>query len=217
MEVLLRIFRKQSPVTVLGPGARAVIWVQGCPFACPNCIVPESWDASGGEAVEVEALADWVLEQNHIEGVTLSGGEPMAQPAALTELLKRVSARSELSVVCYTGYTVEYLLKKGSDAQRALLGHVDLLIDGVYSEREHADLRWRGSQNQRLLALTDRYREVVESARGEADRSAGLELFLDENGKMGFAGVPALPGFRNEFEARLATMGIALRAEGTGE
>ncbi|NEQ18844.1 MAG: radical SAM protein [Microcoleus sp. SIO2G3] len=42
-EKILRLFSRQSPVSVLGPGQRAVIWVQGCRFACKNCIVPESW------------------------------------------------------------------------------------------------------------------------------------------------------------------------------
>jgi anaerobic ribonucleoside-triphosphate reductase activating protein len=39
----INLFRYHAPVEVLGPGKRAVIWVQGCPFGCSGCIVPESW------------------------------------------------------------------------------------------------------------------------------------------------------------------------------
>lgn len=57
----LRIFRRQSPVSVLGPGQRAVVWVQGCQFACKNCIVPDSWDETAGELLTVAELTDWGL------------------------------------------------------------------------------------------------------------------------------------------------------------
>jgi anaerobic ribonucleoside-triphosphate reductase activating protein len=213
----LRIFRRESPVSVLGPGRRAVIWVQGCPFACRNCIVPESWNAEDGEQVSVAELADWVAAQSEIEGLTLSGGEPMAQAGTLTELVRQVRERRDLGVVCYTGYTYERLLAHGAPAQQELLAQIDLLIDGVYLTDRHADLLWRGSANQRLLCLSERYRETVRALTTEADRSAGIEFFMDAQGAVAFAGVPEQPGFREEFGARLAQFGIALQTENEGE
>ena len=209
----LRIFRREAPVTVLGPGRRAVIWVQGCPFACRNCIVPESWNADGGELVSVAELADWVRTQHDIEGLTLSGGEPMTQAGALTELVRQVRAKRDLGVVCYTGYTHEHLYAHGTPDQRLLLSQIDLLIDGVYLEQRHADLLWRGSANQRLLCLSERYRDAVTALTTEADRSAGVEFFMNAQGAVAFAGVPKQPGFRAEFAAQLAQLGIAFDAE----
>ena len=78
----------------------------------------------------------------------------------------------------------------------------------MYVERDHVDARWRGSANQRLLPLTDRYRADEETIAAGGDRSAGLEFFMDERGAYGFAGVPPEPGFREKFEARLAAMGV---------
>jgi anaerobic ribonucleoside-triphosphate reductase activating protein len=187
-----------------------VIWVQGCPFACKGCIVPESWPIEDGEETAVDELTDWVLAQPELEGVTFSGGEPMEQAGALASLVDRVRASADLGVVCYTGYRLEVLRTRGSEEQRALVARTDLLIDGVYIESEHADLRWRGSSNQRLLPLTDRYRADVESILEERDRSAGLEFFLNDEGAFGFAGVPAKPGFRAEFEQRLRSMGVTV-------
>lgn len=205
----LRIFRKQAPVQVLGPGKRAVIWVQGCGFACPGCIVPESWDLSGGEAVDLEDLSRWVLSQPDLEGVTLSGGEPMLQARALVGLIDRLRTEANLGIVCYTGYTWETLQQHGSAAQLALLDRVDLLIDGRFLAAEQGDLRWRGSANQRLLALSDRYRDQLPQA-PEADRSAGLEFGFDAAGTLFFSGVPPQSDFRQRFEAGLRDRGILL-------
>jgi anaerobic ribonucleoside-triphosphate reductase activating protein len=204
----VRIFRREAQVTVLGPGRRAVVWVQGCPFACKGCIVPESWDFRGGTEIAVPDLADWILSQPDLEGVTFSGGEPMAQAGALTALVDLLRSRADVGIVCYTGYALENLRRQGTREQLALLARTDLLIDGVYSEREHGDLRWRGSANQRLLPLTDRYRADVETIAAGADRSAGLEFFVGERGAFGFAGVPPQAGFRAEFEARMMALGI---------
>lgn len=207
----LRIFRKQAPVQVLGPSKRAVIWVQGCPFACGGCIVPESWDARGGEAVDVAVLSDWVLSQPDLEGITLSGGEPMLQAGALVALIDRLRTQADLGVVCYTGYTWETLQQQGNTDQLALLDRLDLLIDGRFQAAEQADLLWRGSRNQRLLALSDRYRPLLPQE-PEADRSAGLEFGMDAAGTLFFSGVPPQADFRQRFEAGLRQRGILLDA-----
>lgn len=210
---VLRIFRRQAPVQVLGPGRRAVIWVQGCPFACPGCIVPESWEATGGEAIAVSALAAWVLAQPDVVGITLSGGEPMGQAAALVALIDQVRAVRDLGVMCYTGDRLERLQAHGSLAQRALLERIDLLVDGPYRQDQHGDLLWRGSHNQRLLALSDRDRNAIPSPWSAADGSAGLEFVTGTDGSVVFNGVPAIAGFRPAFETQLRDRGVRLRGD----
>lgn len=206
----LRIFRRQSPVTVLGPYKRSVIWVQGCEFACPGCIVPESWDAAGGEAITLTNLANWILAQPDIEGITLSGGEPMLLAAALASLIDTLRQSKDLGVMCYTGYRFEQLQQQGTEAQKSLCDRIDLLVDGTYIESLHGDLLWRGSSNQRLLLLTDRYRQVVMQQLDLGDRSAGIEFAVDVTGAFYFTGVPARKGFRAEFEAGMQRRGIRI-------
>lgn len=204
----LRLFARQSPTRVLGPGQRAVIWVQGCKFACPNCIVPESWDESAGELVPVTEIANWILAQSGIEGITISGGEPLLQAEALADLIDLVKSRVDLGVVCYTGFRWEHLLQQGTPKQKDLLQRVDLLIDGVYMEGQHGDLLWRGSTNQRLLPLSDRYGDLVEQKLAAEERSAGLEFFLEATGEIQFVGVPKQPRFRQEFQRRISKRGV---------
>lgn len=196
----LRIFRKQGRCSVLGPGERAVIWVQGCAFKCPGCLVPESWNSKGGFELPIGELVDWVLEQTGIEGLTLSGGEPFNQAAALVKLLEELGRRAPgLSVMSYTGYTHRWLNRHGTEEQVRLLDKLDILVDGRYHKELHADLLWRGSRNQRIHVLTDRYRGRLP----REDRGQGLELEFSGQGTFTFSGVPPWPdyaaGLRNEF------------------
>ncbi|NET11018.1 MAG: radical SAM protein [Merismopedia sp. SIO2A8] len=213
----LRIFRRQSPVSVLGPGQRAVIWAQGCTFACSGCLVPESWPQAGGESLAISELAHWVLEQPNIEGITLSGGEPMLQAEALLRLIHQVRQSRDLGIVCYTGYRWEYLQQRGTPAQQALLHHIDLLIDGPYQASCHGDLLWRGSSNQRLMLLTSRYRDSVAQRLATGDRSVGLELGIDLSGAFYFTGVPALKDFRSKLAAQMQNQGITVSGLSNGE
>jgi len=207
----LRIFRRQSPVKVLGPYQRAVIWVQGCGWACPGCIVPESWPTKGGEALSIKELVSWILAQSEIEGITLSGGEPMLQAPALISLIDQVRQERDLGVMCYTGYILQGLQSNGTAAQQELLDRLDLLVDGLYQADQHDNLLWRGSRNQGLQLLTSRYQSYLEQYLKEGDRSAGLEFFTSTNQEVSFTGVPERVGFRQQFEAALKAKGILVK------
>lgn len=206
----LRIFERRSPVKVLGPYQRAVIWVQGCDFACKSCIVPESWDRKGGEAILASELVNWILAQSEIEGITLSGGEPMLQASPLSQIIEAIKAEKDLGIMCYTGFRFEYLQTQGTETQKALLKQIDLLVDGVYVEKLHGNLLWRGSSNQRLLALTNRYLDYLQS---KSDVSAGLEFFIRESAAIGFSGVPNFPNFRQEFEFRMLQKSVIVNPQ----
>ncbi|MFD5566095.1 4Fe-4S single cluster domain-containing protein [Kitasatospora griseola] len=204
----LSVARTLARCTVLGPGARAVIWVQGCPLRCRGCVAAETLPFTPAEQGRpVADLVDWLAALSGIEGVTLSGGEPFAQAEALVELLDRLrERRPELSAMAYSGFRLP-VLRRGTAGQRALLDRLDLLVDGPYVAALHADLRWRGSSNQRIHALTARYAQVPT----EPDTGAGLQLSVGLDGAVSWAGVPAVPGFRAELERRLAADGFELR------
>ncbi|MEU6945236.1 4Fe-4S single cluster domain-containing protein [Streptomyces sp. NPDC046316] len=209
----LSVARTLDRCTVLGPGARAVIWVQGCPLRCRGCVAAETLPFEGGTTHEVSELADWLCELPGIEGVTLSGGEPFAQASALATLLDHVrSRRPEFTAMAYSGFRYE-TLRRGEWDRRALLRRLDLLVDGPYVASAQHGLRWRGSANQRVIALTDRYAHVAT----EPDRSAGVEVSMEADGSLSWAGVPPTPGFREGLEERLAARGFVLRAEARRE
>lgn len=156
-------------VTVLGPGKRYTIWVQGCNRRCVGCISESSRFFFGGERHKTEELAAAVLASD-AEGLTLSGGEPMLQAEALAYLIRTVRARNDLGVVLYTGFVYEELVKGGTEAQKELLSLCDVVIDGEYVIELDDGKPHRGSSNQRILFLSDRYaaeREGYYSLEGE--------------------------------------------------
>ncbi|MGR3871531.1 4Fe-4S single cluster domain-containing protein [Streptomyces graminifolii] len=192
----------------LGPGLRAVIWVQGCPLRCRGCVAPETLPFAGGEVRGVPELAEWLTGLTDVEGVTLSGGEPFSQAQSLADLLDAVrERRPDFSAMAYTGFRHEVLLH-GTPGGRALLDRLDLLVDGPYAAARHGDLLWRGSSNQRVVLLTERYHHVASLT----DVGAGIEVSVGDDGQFSWAGVPAVPGFRAFVEEQLTAAGYVIGA-----
>jgi len=103
-------------------------------------------------------MANQILTLRGIEGVTYTGGEPMLQAHALVLLSQRLRQMG-LTVVCYTGYTLEALRHHTDSWVSRLLNQVDILIDGPFVQAEAASLLWRGSRNQQVYFLTETYRD----------------------------------------------------------
>jgi anaerobic ribonucleoside-triphosphate reductase activating protein len=157
---MLRLHRFLPFTRAEGPGNRACLWVQGCPIRCPGCFNPGTWSKTGGSDVALEELEARILDASDIEGVTFLGGEPFEQAEALAELGHRVR-QAGLSIMTFTGYLLEDILKSSRPAWHGLLGVTDLLIDGPYV-RDLTDTSrpWVGSSNQRYHFLTPRYRHL---------------------------------------------------------
>lgn len=199
----VRVAELQADCRTLGPGVRFVVWVQGCPLTCPDCVSPQWIPFAGGRDVPVDELAARIAAEA-VDGVTLSGGEPFAHAAALVRLVDEVRARRDLSVLAFSGYTVERLRERGDADQQALLDRLDILVDGPYVRSRHADLLWRGSDNQRIHLLGDRHRP----ADLPPDRpGAGLQFEVGDDGGVRWSGVPPVPGFRRNFELATGLVG----------
>ena len=142
--------------TALGPGLRSVVWVQGCPFRCAGCLAPDWIPDRKANRIPVDDLADALLGNPAVCGLTLSGGEPMAQAGPLADLVSEVRSRRSVSVVCFTGYRLNQLLTDTAPtAAGRLLDAVDVLIDGRYVEMLNDGRGLRGSTNQNVHYLGD--------------------------------------------------------------
>ena len=134
-----------------GEGLRAVVWTQGCPHGCPGCHNPQTHAFDGGTSVASESILEQLKAHFYLDGVTFSGGEPMAQAAACGELAWAVHQLG-MNVWCYTGYTWEALMEAQDPDQRMFLEQIDVLIDGPFLlAQKSLNLRFRGSANQRLI------------------------------------------------------------------
>ena len=148
---------------VNGPGKRFVLWLQGCLLRCPGCLNPEFQDFQAGSRMSFIEIQDLILRAGRLEGVTFSGGEPMLQAEALLPLARWIKKQG-LGLVSYSGYTLDELT--GTEALpgvQDLLAELDILIDGPFVQAEKAPLLWRGSRNQQVRFLTDRYRSFQDA------------------------------------------------------
>lgn len=145
-----------------GPGVRVVLFVSGCRHHCPGCFQPQTWDFSYGQPFTQDTVDELLrlLQPDYIAGLTLLGGEPMEpenQPALLDLVRQVKQAYPEKNIWCFSGYLYDDLAagKIGDGAvTRALLGLVDVLVDGEFIlARKKLQLRFRGSENQRLIDL----------------------------------------------------------------
>lgn len=79
-----------------GPGIRYVLFFQGCPLRCRFCHNPDTWEFGAGEEYSADELVEKILPFKPFYrrggGVTLSGGEPLAQHEFVAELLKKLRA-----------------------------------------------------------------------------------------------------------------------------
>ncbi len=178
----LRLYMTAPCSEVLGPYKRFIVWVQGCKRRCKGCIAKDSWALDGGELVEVDTIVQQILRQENIEGITISGGEPFLQQDALCELISKVREHKNVGVIIYTGM-------KYSEIENTALAHsADLIIDGEYVEELNDNKSLRGSSNQNVLCLTERYKDIISEYYGIQGRK--IELILAD-GITKMIGIPS--------------------------
>ena len=140
-----------------GPGLRYVIWVQGCSLGCKGCFNPET-HSSGVERMAVSETVQDVLATPGIDGVTLTGGEPLEQPDAVASFATSLRRSSDLSIVVLTGYTRQEVMQDSGMLRAATA--CDVLVCGRYNEQQRVAKGLRGSRNKEYWFLTDRYGEA---------------------------------------------------------
>ncbi len=193
--------RPLVPSLANGPGWRIPVWVQGCSLRCTEvCLNPGFLGSSGGHVVTVEnamqSLFDAVHDALHdagrtVEGLTVLGGEPSDQAVAVAALCREARERG-LSTMVYTGLLREEL--EARPGGPGLLAATDLLVDGPFrADLYREDLAWRGSSNQRLLAVGERYRDVDLEAVARRQGKA-FSLRVEAGGAMTLVGLQTRGG-----------------------
>ncbi|MED0706459.1 4Fe-4S single cluster domain-containing protein [Aneurinibacillus aneurinilyticus] len=162
----IRISRIEKRTRVEGPGLRYSIWVQGCPIRCEGCFNPHTWNMEGGVIKDIDEvfydIKNTLKASPELEGVTFLGGEPFSQANELSILAKKLK-EINLSIVTFSGYDYETIIRSNNPSWNRLLKETDLLIDGPYIQELHDLSRpWIGSKNQQYRFLTDFYKKIEE-------------------------------------------------------
>lgn len=197
---------------VAGPGRRCVIWLAGCHRRCPGCFQPQFFSFSAGRRYQIDELAEHILGISGIDGVTFSGGEPFEQSVALANVCRILKARSDLSLLSYSGYRLEWLRDK-SQQHRDFLETLDIIIDGEYRENEAGSYLWRGSRNQRVIYLKggndDQLRDSVKVGQQE------IQVTVTSS-RVVLTGFPDEQSSR-EFQAALERRGVVITSPKKGK
>lgn len=144
-----------------GPGVRVSLFVSGCTHRCRDCFNEEAWDFHFGEPFTeaTEEMLIGYLDHDYIEGLTLLGGEPMEpqNQERLLPFIKKVRERlPEKTIWCFTGYDFEKdilgRMMPEHQTTRELVPLFDVMVDGRFvAEKKNLSLKFRGSENQRVL------------------------------------------------------------------
>jgi anaerobic ribonucleoside-triphosphate reductase activating protein len=191
----ISINKAHYPVSVLGPGKRLGIWLQGCSIGCKGCVSQDTWKRDPGRDMTVAQLLGWCRKTaaEGFDGVTISGGEPFDQPAALGALLDgldrwRTGSKLDFDILCYSGYPHLTLQKKHAKILRKL----DALIPEPYIDAKPLSHIWRGSANQTLQLLSERgharYEQFLNTP-ADSDNKR-IQTMLDGT-QVWYVGIPA--------------------------
>jgi len=209
----LQLNKAHWPVTVLGPGRRVGIWVQGCSIGCRGCVSKDTWPKDSGKTIAVDDLIAWCrrVTADRLDGVTLSGGEPFEQPAGLAAFvagLHRWRERSALDfdILCYSGLPLRTLERKHA----ALLATLDAVVPEPYVDKLPLGNVWRGSSNQPLVPLSERGRVRYAPFVDRPAHQAGKQIQMAvEGGRVWMIGIPDR-GDMTRVEEICASRGLAL-------
>ncbi|HEX2827277.1 MAG TPA: 4Fe-4S single cluster domain-containing protein [Burkholderiales bacterium] len=210
----LQLNKAHWPVTVLGPGKRIGLWLQGCSIRCKGCVSQDTWPADPTKAIEVAELLAWCkrASDGRLDGVTISGGEPFDQPeglAALLDALRRWRRRASLDfdVLCYSGYPLKTLERDHA----AILDRLDAIVPEPYVDALPLGNVWRGSRNQPLVPLSARgrarYSKLVDAPADAAGKHMQVAV---EGGRVWMIGIPER-GDMARLERLCASRGLDLK------
>ena len=183
--MIVRVHATERGSRANGPGRRFVVWVQGCTLGCAGCFNPLT-HAAAGPVTTVAAVAAELARAalaGDVEGLTLSGGEPMQQAPAALELLLAARRRGR-STLMFSGYPRDELAAHALGP--AVLAHLDVLVDGRYQPADKLGHGLRGSANQTLHLLTARH------SRAEVEATPEAEIRIGKDGSLELTGVAPL-------------------------
>ena len=151
-----------------GVGVRTVLFVSGCTHHCKGCFQPETWNFDYGERYTKETEDEIIesLRPDYVDGITLLGGEPFEpeNERELVKLIRRIKKElPQKTVWSFSGYTYEQVTgdsRAVCEVTNEMLSMLDVLVDGEFVEaKRHISLRFRGSENQRLIDMNKTRKE----------------------------------------------------------
>lgn len=166
---MIKYLRMTYPDIANGNGVRVTLWLPGCTHKCPGCHNAWTADFNQGKDFDTEAYNKLVniLNKPYVDGLTISGGDPLDQSNEVLENLYKIivflkaDVKKKFNIWIYSGYYKEDLIRQ---SQKKILEYCDILVDGPYiQEKRNIMLPFRGSENQRIWDLKNN--EIINDER----------------------------------------------------
>jgi anaerobic ribonucleoside-triphosphate reductase activating protein len=139
---------------VNGPGNRFVLWTQGCSKGCSECFNPETWSTNIYKELSPLQLFE-LIKNFEVDGITISGGDPLEQEDELLELLMLLSSmRLRKGIILFSGFTRAEI--SSNIIREKCLSYIDVLIDGRYEKNLKVDFSLKGSSNQEFYFFSNK-------------------------------------------------------------
>jgi anaerobic ribonucleoside-triphosphate reductase activating protein len=181
---------------VNGPGNRFVLWTQGCSKGCSECFNPETWSNNIFKEYSPKQISE-LIKDFEVDGVTISGGDPLEQEDELLELLMLLSTiRLSKGIILFSGFTRAEI--SSNIIRESCLRYIDVLIDGRYEKNLKVDFSLRGSSNQEFYFFSNKI--------------SSDELVFDQEIEISsLEGDIMMTGFPNISRKILKDLGVTLR------
>jgi anaerobic ribonucleoside-triphosphate reductase activating protein len=139
---------------VNGPGNRFVLWTQGCSKGCSECFNPETWSTNVYKEYSPRQIFE-LVKNFEVDGITISGGDPLEQEDELLELLMLLSTiRLSKGIILFSGFTRAEI--SSNIIRENCLRYIDVLIDGRYEKNLKVDFSLKGSSNQEFYFFSNK-------------------------------------------------------------
>lgn len=158
--MLGRINKLETFGSVDGPGVRFVVFVQGCPMRCQFCHNPETWDFKGDKAGAYDISAQDLLKKalryqsywGKDGGITVSGGEPLAQMDFLIEFFEAAKAAGVHTCIDTSG--VNFVRNEPYFGKfKRLMDATDLLLVDIKNIDPVEHKKLTGHDNKNILDM----------------------------------------------------------------
>lgn len=179
------VSRAHYPVESLGYGVRSGIWVQGCSIHCRGCVARDTWDPRPEVDVPVAEILAWLATHHDVDGITISGGEPLEQAPELLLLLQGIRAMfgPGVDILSYSGRAWRTVSRNHPE----VLSLLDAIVTGPFRLDRPTHHPLMGSANQEVVILSDlgrrRYGDLTDVVRRPVQASVG-------NGVIHLVGIP---------------------------
>ena len=146
--------------TTNGIGVRVVLWTSGCSHHCKECHNPQTWSPTHGKPYTADTEKEILdaLNKSYINGITLSGGDPLyiGNIETIYNLVKHI--KQELpnkTIWIYSGFTWEQIFNSDSPdmcLRKEIIKLCDVFVDGLFDiNKKNIRLKYCGSENQKVI------------------------------------------------------------------